>query len=234
MSGSARILVVGPSWVGDMVMAQALFMELKYRNPDVVIDVLAPEWTRPLLERMPEVNQAIDLPFEHGELGLVRRRALGMQLHKAAYDQAIVDKNQLPLMVQRFIALALPADAILPEQLPDPMPVPRLRSDKDGVASTREMFGMDSSRRILALCPGAEFGDAKQWPADYFADVANARIEQGWQVVLLGSENDRQVTDAILDQADPDYCLNLAGETSLSQAIDPVLRVSVRCDISVV
>lgn len=257
MSGSARILVVGPSWVGDMVMAQALFMELKYRNPDVVIDVLAPEWTRPLLERMPEVNQAIDLPFEHGELGLVRRRALGMQLHKAAYDQAIVlpnsfksalipwfagierrtgwrgekrsrilndcrvlDKNQLPLMVQRFIALALPADAILPEQLPDPMPVPRLRSDKDGVASTREMFGMDSSRRILALCPGAEFGDAKQWPADYFADVANARIEQGWQVVLLGSENDRQVTDAILDQTDPDYCLNLAGETSLSQAID--------------
>ena len=84
------------------------------------------------------------------------------------------------------------------------MPVPRLRSDKDGVASTREMFGMDSSRRILALCPGAEFGDAKQWPADYFADVANARIEQGWQVVLLGVRNDRQVTDAILDQTDPD------------------------------
>ena len=257
MNAPSRILIVGPSWVGDMVMAQALFMELKDRHPDVVIDVLAPAWTRPLLARMPEINLAIDSPFGHGELGILRRRALGMQLKKTAYDQAIVlpnsfksalipwfagierrtgwrgekrswvlndcrvlDKNQLPLMVQRFIALALPADSILPEQLPDPVPVPRLRSDKDEIARTREMFGLDSRRRILMLCPGAEFGDAKRWPADYFAEVANARIEQGWQVVLLGSENDRQVTDAILDQTDPDYCLNLAGETSLSQAID--------------
>lgn len=257
MSALSRILVVGPSWVGDMVMAQALFMELKYRNPDAVIDVLAPQWSRPLLARMPQINSAIDLPFDHGELGLRRRRALGARLQKAAYDQAIVlpnsfksalipwfagiklrtgwrgekrswilndsrvlDKNQLPLMVQRFIALALPADAILPGQLPDPMPVPRLRSDKKEISRTRTIFGLDGDRRLLMLCPGAEFGDSKQWPADYYAQVANARIEQGWHVVLLGSENDRQITDKILNLTGPDFCLNLAGKTSLSQAID--------------
>ena len=38
-------LIVGPSWVGDMVMAQALFIFLKERNPDNVIDVLAPAWS---------------------------------------------------------------------------------------------------------------------------------------------------------------------------------------------
>jgi heptosyltransferase-2 len=57
-----RILIVGPAWVGDMVMAQSLFITLKQRSPDVTVDVLAPAWSLPLLSRMPEVNEAIALP----------------------------------------------------------------------------------------------------------------------------------------------------------------------------
>jgi heptosyltransferase-2 len=52
-----KILIVGPSWVGDMVMAQTLFQCLKQRHPQCEIDVLAPEWSRPILERMPEVRR---------------------------------------------------------------------------------------------------------------------------------------------------------------------------------
>ena len=49
-----KVLIIGPSWVGDMVMAQTLFACLKLRHgPDCVIDALAPEWSRPILERMP-------------------------------------------------------------------------------------------------------------------------------------------------------------------------------------
>mgnify|MGYP000639820265 CR=1 FL=1 len=42
----SAILVVGPSWVGDMVMAQSLFMTLKAQDGERAIDVLAPGWTR--------------------------------------------------------------------------------------------------------------------------------------------------------------------------------------------
>ena len=59
-----RILVVGPAWVGDMVLAQSLFKTLKLQQPDIIIDVAAPAWTLPLLARMPEVNEAIALPFQ--------------------------------------------------------------------------------------------------------------------------------------------------------------------------
>ena len=58
-----NILIVGPSWVGDMVMAQTLFQCLKQRHPECAIDVLAPEWSRPILERMPEVRQALSFPL---------------------------------------------------------------------------------------------------------------------------------------------------------------------------
>ncbi|MCP3670109.1 MAG: lipopolysaccharide heptosyltransferase II, partial [Gammaproteobacteria bacterium] len=44
MSDNSRILVVGPSWVGDMVMAQSLFKVLRQQQSGVEIDVLAPGW----------------------------------------------------------------------------------------------------------------------------------------------------------------------------------------------
>ena len=54
MANSAkRLLVVGPSWVGDMVMAQSLFMTLKARYPGATLGVVAPAWSQPILERMP-------------------------------------------------------------------------------------------------------------------------------------------------------------------------------------
>ena len=56
------ILVIGPSWVGDMVMAQCLFSALKDAFPDHAIDVVAPAWAAPLLGRMPEVRARIERP----------------------------------------------------------------------------------------------------------------------------------------------------------------------------
>src|ERR1700758_3487106 len=85
-----KILVVGPAWVGDMVMAQSLFAVLKRRFPDAALDVLGPRWTLPLLDFMPEVRRAILLPVGHGELGLRERRRLGRELRAVGYDLALV------------------------------------------------------------------------------------------------------------------------------------------------
>lgn len=89
-----QYLVVGPSWVGDMVMAQTLFTHIKQREPDSSISVLAPDWSRPILERMPEVTNALSLPFGHGALQLGDRRTLGKQL-KGQFDHAILLPNSL-------------------------------------------------------------------------------------------------------------------------------------------
>jgi heptosyltransferase II len=85
-----RILVIGPAWIGDMVMAQSLFITLRRFQPGAIIDVLAPAWSLPLLARMPEVNEAISLPVGHGQLRLVTRYRLGTRLRQKHYDQAIV------------------------------------------------------------------------------------------------------------------------------------------------
>ncbi len=88
-----QILIVGPSWVGDMVMAQSLFKALRIQHPECRIDVLAPGWSRPIIEAMPEVRSAIEMPVGHGVFGFGVRRRIGRSLRAAGYDWAIVLPN---------------------------------------------------------------------------------------------------------------------------------------------
>lgn len=99
-----KILIIAPSWVGDMVMAQSLFIELKKQQPDCQIDVLAPAWSQGLLERMPQVSQIFEMPLLHGEFGLKKRFDLGKKLRAENYEQAIVLPNSWKSALIPFFA----------------------------------------------------------------------------------------------------------------------------------
>lgn len=99
-----RILVVGPAWIGDMVMAQSLYRTLQELHTGAAIDVLAPGWSGPLLGRMPEVRRHITLPLNHGEFGLGARYRLGRQLQAESYDQAIVIPRSFKAALPPFFA----------------------------------------------------------------------------------------------------------------------------------
>ncbi len=247
-----RVLVIGPAWVGDMVMSQSLYRVLADTRPGVVIDVLAPAWSQPLLERMPEVRRGLTKPIGHGELALGRRRKLGRAL-RDDYDQAIVlpnsikaalvpllariprrtgwrgemrygllndmrrlDTGALPLMVQRFVALGLEPGAAMP----DPLPRPGLAVDPERASQCARRFDLDPQRPLLALCPGAEFGGAKRWPAEHYAALADEYMLRGWQVALFGSARDSDVTAELLASTRGREIHDLAGRTSLADAID--------------
>jgi heptosyltransferase-2 len=131
-------------------------------------------------------------------------------------------------MVQRFVALALPAGAALK---PEDCPRPELYIDQTAVQQTLQQMGVADSATTqrLVLCPGAEFGDSKQWPASHFADLANKALAADWQVVIVGSANDAGIANAIQQQTQSktqtrtqQNCINLAGRTSLAQVIDVI------------
>jgi heptosyltransferase II len=247
-----KILVVGPSWVGDMVMAQSLFMTLKMVQPESRIDVLAPAWTFSLLDRMPEVALSIAMPLTHGQFGFMDRIKLGRQLKSEHYDQAIVlpnswksalipffaaiplrtgflgefrwgllndprklDTSKLTMTVQRFVELAVSTTSPTPRDYP----IPKLVVEQNRRQIVVEKFKLTCSTKILALCPGAEFGSAKRWPASYFAEVARQKIKQGWQVWLFGSEKDKDIASQINHETG-DFCTDFSGRTSLAEAVD--------------
>ena len=99
-----RILVVGPSWVGDMVMAQTLFKSIVAGRPGAVIDVMAPAAALAVAERMPEVNRSILFDMGHGELRLSYRRKFAQKLESTGYTQAIVLPNSAKSALVPFFA----------------------------------------------------------------------------------------------------------------------------------
>ena len=252
-----NILVIGPSWVGDMVMAQSLFKELVRLYPKANIDVLAPDASGLLLERMPEVRDHIKMPLGHGAIELKVRWNIGRSLKSKNYDWAILlpntiksalipffagiprrtgwrgemrylllddlrvlDETRYGLMVERFVALAHEPNVGLPALLPKP----RLLYHDGERESVINNLGLDVNEKpVLALCPGAEFGEAKRWPGKKYAEVAAQKIEEGWQVWMLGSPKDRLVSDEIyneLNAGQQSNCFNLCGKTSLTEVID--------------
>jgi len=105
MKTSARkILIIGPAWVGDMVMAHTLVRLIKAREPEAVIDIMAPDWTRALIDRMPGVNRSITIPLGHGQFRLRMRYRVGHALRDANYDQAILLPNSYKSALTPFFA----------------------------------------------------------------------------------------------------------------------------------
>jgi len=253
-------LVVGPNWVGDMIMAHGLISYLKSKRPDDPIHMLAPSWSLEVARRMPEVDQVIELPFDHGELKLKERWAFARKLRFSRYHRAFVLPNSLksalipamagiprrigwrgeyryklltdlrilhearfPRMIDRYMALGFPANlALSANQLPEAPLFPRLTMDEASQANLVSNHGLDPAR-LVAMCPGAEFGPAKQWPLDRFSDLATRLIDAGHQVILLGSPNDADDVERLIDQvakAKRKSLVNLAGLTSIPEAVD--------------
>jgi len=79
-SADRRILVIGPSWVGDAVMSQCLLKAIKARDPSAAIDIFAPPALAPLYGRMPEVAAVLPSPFGHRDFRPLRRVGLGRAL----------------------------------------------------------------------------------------------------------------------------------------------------------
>lgn len=256
-----NILVIGPSWVGDMMMSHALYQQLKVQYPDCQIDVMAPDWCRPLLARMPEVRKAISMPIGHGAFRLGERFQLGKALRNQ-YDMAIVlpnslksafiplfakipvrrgwkgesryfllndlraNKNDYPMMVQRYVALAFEKGQV-PTVQNLPLIYPYLQTQAVEIEQTKakfaDMLAVSENCSVIGFCPGAEFGPAKRWPHYHYAKLAEMLIEKGYAIRLFGSKKDQEVGEQIRESLPENlrsYCVNLAGLTDLNQAVD--------------
>lgn len=137
-------------------------------------------------------------------------------------DVRVLDKQRYPLMVQRFLALAYPAK-VLPSGA---TPSPRLISLPEAQAQVLAKLGLNLNKPVLALCPGAEYGPAKQWPASHFAEVAKHYMNQGWQVWVLGGPKDKAIAETILQMSGGQDGHSLAGQTSLTEVIDVLAQVN--------
>ena len=145
-----------------------------------------------------------------------RNGFVGEQRWGLLNDVHQLDKKALPMTVQRFVALGLDKDVPLGIDCPPPT----FKINHQELESICTKFSLQNrSKKILGLCPGAEYGPAKCWPAKNYAAVAREKIKQGWDVWLFGSQKDRKIADEI-NLATQNSCINFSGLTSLIEAVN--------------
>jgi len=256
LGSDSNSLVIAPQWIGDAVMTEPLLRRLHARGERLTVGALP--WVAPVYRAMPQVAEVIELPFAHGALQWMARRRLARQL-EGRFDNAYVCPNSLksallpflvriprrigylgearvgllthrlknspkdrrPPMVSFYSALSGEADLANDQ--------PQLHLDAGQVDATLAAMGLQRGAYHV-LAPGAEFGPAKRWPADHFAELAR-RLEA--PVVLLGSAKEFDLCQEIavaVNAGQSGKCQNLAGKTSLTDAFHVI--AAAQCMVS--
>jgi heptosyltransferase-2 len=229
-------------------MTEPLMRRLAGRGERLTVGALP--WVAPVYRLMPQLAEVIEFPFAHGGLQFKARRSLARQI-EGRFDTAYVCPNSLKSALLPFLAsiakrvgyLGEARVGLLTHRLKNP---PKNRrppmvafysalSGETDLAGDQPRLHMAATAVDLALAamglrrgtyhvfvPGAEYGPAKRWPADHFAELAQ-RLDT--PVVLLGSAKEMALCNTIacaVNAQQPGKCLNLAGTTSLSQAFSAI------------
>jgi len=240
-----RTLIIAPQWIGDAVMTEPLLRRLAARGEKLTVGALP--WVAPVYRAMPQVAEVIEFPFAHGGLQWRERWRLARQI-KGRFDRAYICPNSLKSALLPFLAgirqrigyLGEARLGLLTQRLKNPSKGQRppmvafysALSGESDLAGDRpqlqlDLRDVDANLQALGLtrlayhvfAPGAEYGEAKRWPAAHFAALA-AQLDA--PVVLLGSGKEVDLCAAIANAANakrPGHCLNLAGKTTLVQAL---------------
>ena len=236
-------LIIAPQWIGDAVMTEPLLRRLAARGERLTVGALP--WVAPVYCAMPQVADVIEFPFAHGGLQFKARRSIAKRL-AGQFDKAYVLPNSLKSALLPFLAsipqrigyLGESRVGLLTHRLKNPKNKPPMvafysaLSGESGLADDRPELHMAAAQveatlhelglsrgAYVVFAPGAEFGPAKRWPARHFSELA-AQLDA--TVVLLGSGKEAALCDEIaapVNAVQAGRCLNLAGKTSLPQAL---------------
>ena len=240
---ATRSLVVAPQWIGDAVMSEPLLARLAERGERITVAALP--WVAPVYRAMPQVGEVIELPFAHGRLDWGQRKRIAAEL-RGCFDVAYVLPNSLksaliPWLARIPLRLGYAGESrfvLLNRRLPNPAGRPPMVAFYSALAGDPERAGerpllkfpstiLEGAARTAdvevgaywAFAPGAEYGPAKCWPAERYAELARMLHERhGLPVLLLGSGKEAALCEQIAVAA-PGACRVLAGKTSLIDAM---------------
>ncbi len=251
------ILVRAPNWLGDAVMALPVLAALKRRFPQAALTVLAVPRVAPLFAGHPLVRETVASPgglekvrlllklrgkFDLGVAlpnsfeaalslwlaGVRVRTGYAADGRRSLLTRAVVGRETLQEVHTVFYYLGILR--AFGEIAPADLALPRLHLRPGEIREAAELLaeaGLPGPGPWVGLAPGAAYGPAKRWPAARFARVARELTEsRRARIVLLGGAGDREAAAQVAAEAGVPV-LNLAGRTSLRQALGVLSRLAV-------
>ncbi|MCX7981282.1 MAG: lipopolysaccharide heptosyltransferase II [Syntrophales bacterium] len=239
-----KILIRGTNWIGDAVMTLPALKALRDNFPQGHLTVLAKPWVKEIYLLSHLIDEVILYDDSHEHRGLGGRLKLCKRLKREKFDLALLFQNAIEAALIAFFA-RIPIRAgydtdgrllLLTHAVRRRRYVLHLHQTRYYLEMVRAL-GIEaeySQPRIfppepvnlnlpvgdlIGIAPGAQYGPAKRWFPDRFAALSDLLLDTfASHIILLGSKADRDVTKEIKKQS-RHTLIDLAGETSLAEAV---------------
>ncbi|MEI8311478.1 MAG: lipopolysaccharide heptosyltransferase II [Verrucomicrobiota bacterium] len=234
-----RIVLRSPNWLGDAVMCLEAARAFKTSRPDVRLAVLAPAKLAGLWRRIPEVDEVVEFSKEDSVFSVARKL-------RGRFDAAVLFTNSFRSALEVWLA-KIPRrvgfeghfrKSLLNQLIPQPKKKPRQpehHADRYWRIAARcgavtppplsPQWNPPKNEIVIGLCPGAEYGPAKRWPAKRFREVIE-RINQfaACRWVVLGTAADTELAQS-LSAGFPNVS-DLTGKTTLEELMATLCSLS--------
>lgn len=243
----ARILVRSSNWLGDAVMTTPAIRAIKRTRPDAHVTILTRDKLADFWKIVPEVDEIITIgggdnvftvarkikaKFDMALLlpnsvrsaleaylaGIPRRvgyRGKSRKWLLSEFMQGKADAGPPRHQMHHYLDLAEFAGATVDASLRDPH---NALEGKPKIQQAANAGGASNGIKI-GVCPGAEYGPAKRWLPERFAEVVkevSKRRECEW--LLFGTQRDGDVGEKITGLLEGGYT-NLIGKTTMAELI---------------
>jgi lipopolysaccharide heptosyltransferase II len=234
-----RIVVRSPNWLGDAIMSVPAARAFKFGRPDASVTILAPEKLAGFWRSVPDIDGVVEI--EPGESVF----SVAQKIHDR-FDAAVLFPNSLRAALEVRIARIrrrvgygghwrrwLLDHAIRPPAGAQGRPVHQAlvywriaeRCGAQAMPPAKPLWKPNRRERVIGICPGAEYGPAKRWPAYKFAklvDEVGARTDCQW--VVLGTKADKNLA-AEIGRGHPNVT-DLTGKTTLGELMELLSRLT--------
>ena len=243
-----RILIRASNWLGDSVISVPAIRAIKTGRPDAHITIAAPKKIAAIWKLVPEVDEIIPLP-NRGLFAAVRAirrqprfdvavvfpnslrsalevwlsgipRRVGYRGHSRKWllNQIVPENERVGppehqafhyLRIAKNLGAEISGEFIASKKMPNAQ-----RPTPNSQLSTL------NSQLLVGLCPGAEYGPAKRWLPERFAEAATSiAMQRDVKWILFGTKKDAAIGEKICTTLG-DHCVNRIGQTTIQQLID--------------
>lgn len=233
-----RILVRSSNWLGDAIMSIPAVRAVKAGRPDAHVTVAAPARLASVWKLVPDVD--VVLPLDSKSVFHVAQ----LVRERGPFDVSVLFPNSLRSAIEVWLARVPRRFGyrghfrrwLLNQRMRPEFHVGPLEHHSRRYLRLAEIAGaeinaarlpvpfqtstLNTQHSKLALCPGAEYGPAKRWLPERFAEVAkNIAAQKNMQWVLLGTRRDIDLGQRIANLLD-NHCVNRIGQTTIEQLIE--------------
>lgn len=208
-----RILVIRFSALGDVLLTTPILRVLKNKYPKLNIDYFVKSNFVDAINLNPNLSEVFSWNGEKDFSEIVNKLKLNnydfvIDLQNNLRSKKVVRKIGVSsasfrkptikkfLLVQTKLNL-LKEKKSIPQRYFDV--IPNLELDGKGL----ELFlpdGMDSKidseKEIIGFAPGA-FHFTKRWPLEYYEELGNQLVSEGYQIVMFGGKSDREICSVL-------------------------------------